>query len=135
MHGIPLSETYVSGRGVSRKRGARRRRATTTTTTTAAAAAAAARRLTNRDGRAARAEISFGRHDLVVERAHGEAEALPRVEVVGGRDRPARPLLLADREVLVERRRAIDRGLVHARALRCDVESDDSDRIYEERTM
>jgi hypothetical protein len=66
--------------------------------------------------RRAAALVPLRRDDLHVERAHGEPERLPRVEVVAGRDRAAGAVRLADAPVLVERRRALDRGLVDARA-------------------
>jgi hypothetical protein len=61
----------------------------------------------NCDGRRARATaVRLGQHDLVVVLAKVQAVALPRVEVVANGDRAARALVLADADVLPERRRA-----------------------------
>jgi hypothetical protein len=65
-------------------------------------------------GRRAAALVALGGDDLIVELAQVHAERLPRVEVVARRHRAARAVRLPDAPVLVERRRARDRRLVHA---------------------
>jgi len=69
----------------------------------------------NSDVRRAAAEVSLRGDDLVVElRAKLHPSSSPRVEVVPDRDGPTAAVRLADGPVLVERRGADDRGLVHA---------------------
>lgn len=69
--------------------------------------------LRNRNGRGAAALVSLGRHNLVIEATHVHAKRSPSFEVVGSGHGTAGSLVLANGPVLVECRRAGDRGLVH----------------------
>jgi hypothetical protein len=61
--------------------------------------------------------LGLSRDDLDIERADGEAERAPCIEVVCGSDCTAGTLVLSDAPVLMERGRSLNRRLVCARAL------------------
>jgi hypothetical protein len=66
------------------------------------------------DRRRSSALVSLGGEDLVVERSHSHAMALPRVEVVRSGDCATGAMALADGPVLVEGGGSLDRRRVHA---------------------
>jgi hypothetical protein len=74
------------------------------------------RALADGDGSRAAAEVALGGHDLVVVVAQGHALGGPGVKVGGDVDGAAGTLVAADGPVLLEGRRAVDRGLVGAGA-------------------
>jgi hypothetical protein len=69
--------------------------------------------LIDREDSLARAPKPLHSQNLVVHRPQRHAKRSPRFDMVGNGDRPARALALAHRQVLVERRGALDRRLVH----------------------